>query len=84
MKLFAARQADYSDLVVLWPVCGFDSRDRAVAEMREAFPAAPEDKHLVAFVADLARERRSHEHVKHRRLAAGLLCRGAIGQLGPS
>lgn len=58
MKLFAVltRAADYDDLVRLWPLCGFASPEEAANEMREAYPAAPDDPHLAEYVADIARE----------------------------
>lgn len=56
MKLFAGRAADHDDLVRLWPLCGFGSPEEAADEMREAFPAAPDDPHLAQYVADIARE----------------------------
>jgi hypothetical protein len=59
MKLFAARAADYDDLVRLWPLCGFASAEQAAAEMYAAFPSAPDDPHLDEFVAEIARETKS-------------------------
>jgi len=56
MKLFAARSRtrDVSDLVSLWPRCGFESPQQAVTEMYETFPHEDEDPHLVTFVASIA------------------------------
>ena len=61
MKLFAVltRAADYDDLVRLWPHCGFASAEEAANEMREAYPAAPDDPYLVEYVAGIAREAES-------------------------
>jgi hypothetical protein len=56
MKLLAARASDHDDLVILWPLSGFDNPAAAAAQMYEAFPAAPEDPHLAEYVAGIARE----------------------------
>jgi hypothetical protein len=56
MKLFAARATDHDDLVRLWRLCSFQTPQQAVTDMYEAFPAAPEDPHLVDYVAEIARE----------------------------
>lgn len=56
MKLFAARAADYDDLVRLWPLCHFVSAEEAADEMREAFPAAPDDPYLAHHVTAIARD----------------------------
>lgn len=54
MKLYAARARDYDDLVVLWPRAGFASPAAAATAFRAAFPHAPEDPYLSAFVGDIA------------------------------
>lgn len=56
MKLYAGRQADYDDLVALWPLSDFASPEQAVDQMYRAFPAAPEDPHLVEYVSAIADE----------------------------
>ncbi|HET6909313.1 MAG TPA: DUF6036 family nucleotidyltransferase [Mycobacteriales bacterium] len=56
MKLFAGRARDHDDLVSLWPRTGFASAREAVEAMYDAYPAAPRDEYLEAFVADIAAE----------------------------
>jgi hypothetical protein len=54
MKLDAARSVDYTDMVTLWPRCGFASAEQAVERYYEAYPNATVDEFLVEFVAGVA------------------------------
>jgi hypothetical protein len=56
MKLFAGRSRDHTDLVSLWPHCGFASAREAVEAMYEAYPAAPDDPYLESFVEQINQE----------------------------
>ena len=56
MKLFAGRDRDQADLVVLWSHCGFAYAREAVDAMYEAYPAAPDDPHLESFVEQIIQE----------------------------
>jgi len=54
MKLYAARAADRSDLIRLWPHAGFESVDTAVERYWDAYPHAPDDEHLNVYITDIA------------------------------
>lgn len=56
MKLYRAHPQDREDMVSLWPMCDFDDPEAAVASFEKAYPHAPEDKHLVEYVRDIARD----------------------------
>lgn len=56
MKLYGARPQDREDMVDLWPRCTFRSPTEAAAAFADAYPHAPEDEHLVAFVAEIAQD----------------------------
>lgn len=53
MKLYAARAADYDDLVSLWPLCTFGSPEEAVKQFGAAYPHLEADPYLVDFVRGL-------------------------------
>jgi len=42
MKLYAAREPEYDDLVALWPRCNFTSLSDAADRFTVAYPHAPE------------------------------------------
>lgn len=54
MKLYAGRARDHDDLVSLWPHTQFATAREAVDAMYQAYPAAPKDEYLEAFIADVA------------------------------
>ena len=54
MKLHRPDPQDREDLVSLWPLCGFDDPEVAVAAFRNAYPRAPEDEYLADYDADVA------------------------------
>ncbi|MEX0863983.1 MAG: DUF6036 family nucleotidyltransferase [Acidimicrobiia bacterium] len=54
MKLYRADPQDREDLVTLWPLCDFNQADHAARAFRLAYPQAPEDEHLVNYIADVA------------------------------
>jgi hypothetical protein len=56
MKLYRADPQDREDLVSLWPLCRFVDPDDAAAAFRRAYPHAPEDKYLVGYIAEIARD----------------------------
>jgi hypothetical protein len=58
MKLDAARSVDYTDMVALWPHCGFTSAEQVVELYYEAYPNAAVDEFLVEFVPALRRRAR--------------------------
>lgn len=58
MKLYAGRAPDHDDVVKLWPVSRFSTPEEAVAAYERAYPHAPDDPHLVAFVAEISRASR--------------------------
>lgn len=55
MKLHRADPNDLADMQVIWPHIAeqFGSAEHVVAEYQNAFPLAPHDEHLAAFVIDL-------------------------------
>ena len=55
MKLYAGRAPDRDDLVKLWPVSRFSTPEEAVAAYERAYPHAPDDPHLIDFVAAISR-----------------------------
>jgi hypothetical protein len=59
MKLSAARadptEHDRSDMIELWPRCGFATPADAVQAFLSAYPAALEDAYLEGYVAEIAR-----------------------------
>ncbi len=50
MKLYAARQVDIPDLVVLWPQVTFQTGSDVVDRYNDAYPAAFHDEYLIEFV----------------------------------
>lgn len=56
MKLYAAREPDYDDLVALWARCSFSSPSDAAARFTIAYPHAPDDPHLASYIAQIAEE----------------------------
>ena len=54
MKLYAARTVDYDDMVVLWPLCRFESAEDAVRRYWDAYPNAPEDQYLIDYVKEIS------------------------------
>jgi hypothetical protein len=57
MKLYAARAVDYDDMVALWPLSGFKSAVDAVQRYWDAYPNAPEDEFLIAYVTEISERR---------------------------
>lgn len=55
MKVLAAREPDRDDLVAIWPRLGCDPEE-IVAEFKEAYPAAPDDPHLIDWIRQIAHE----------------------------
>jgi hypothetical protein len=59
MKLAAARndptEQDRSDMIALWPRCGFQSPAEAVQRFFDAYPVEVEDPYLEKYVAEIAR-----------------------------
>lgn len=55
MKLHRADPNDLADMQVIWPHIAdqFDNAEHLVVEYQTAFPLAPHDEHLAAFVIDL-------------------------------
>lgn len=56
MKLCRADPQDREDMVLLWPMCGFASPEDAVEAFEDAYPHAPEDRHLVDYVRQIAHD----------------------------
>lgn len=54
MKLYRADPQDREDMVLLWPMCSFESPDDAVDAFEAAYPHAPEDPYLVDYVRQVA------------------------------
>jgi len=54
MKLYRADPQDREDLITLWPLCTFTGPAAAAESFRRAYPHAPDDEHLVDFIADVA------------------------------
>lgn len=54
MKLFAARERDWDDLVALWPRSGFTDAADAVSQYYEAYPHETVDRYLVGHVENIA------------------------------
>lgn len=52
MKMHAARDRDFDDLVALWPLLEVDPEE-VVAKYWEAYPSAPEDPHLLSWVVGI-------------------------------
>ena len=59
MKLYRADPQDREDLVNLWPLCRFASLAEALDAFTNAYPHAPDDEYLGAYIADVARDARS-------------------------
>lgn len=53
MKMLAARDRDWDDLVALWPLSGFNDPQEAVAEYYQAYPHEEIDPYLDRFVRDV-------------------------------
>ena len=58
MKLYRADPQDREDLVSLWSLCRFGDADEAADRFRRAYPHAPDDPHLGAFIAQVALDAR--------------------------
>lgn len=56
MKLYRADPQDREDLVTLWPLCHFTDAHHAVERFRRAYPHAPEDEHLTAYIVEVAHD----------------------------
>lgn len=56
MKLNSTRSADHADLVLAWPYTSFETAEEAVDAYWRAFPEAPEDGYLTAYVDDIIGE----------------------------
>jgi hypothetical protein len=56
MKLYRADPQDREDLVAIWPACGFAQAHDAAHAFRRAYPHAPEDEHLIGYIAEVARD----------------------------
>lgn len=54
MKLYRADPQDREDLVSIWPLCGFGDPEAAAASFRNAYPHAPKDEYLAAYISDVA------------------------------
>jgi hypothetical protein len=55
MKMFSARAPDRDDLVAIWPHLGL-TPEQVVEGFWEAYPAAPPDEYLLAWISDIAAE----------------------------
>lgn len=55
MKLFAARERDWDDLVALWPTCGFTNVDQVVSTFYAAYPHEERDPYLHRHVRAIIR-----------------------------
>ena len=53
-NLYRVDAQDYEDMVTLWPLCGFQSPEQAVALFHEAYPHAAQDAHLATMISDIA------------------------------
>lgn len=60
MKLYRADPQDREDLVTLWRLCHFTGPHHAANEFRRAYPHAPEDEHLAAYIAEIAHDAAAH------------------------
>jgi hypothetical protein len=56
MKLYRVDAQDYEDLVTLWPLCGLQSPENAVALFHQAYPHAPDDPYLASMIRDIAEQ----------------------------
>ena len=54
MKLLAGRAPDHDDMVALWPRCGFSDAQAAVDAYYLAYPFEEHDRHLAAYVQQIA------------------------------
>jgi len=55
MKLQAARDVDWDDLVALWPRSGFTDASQAVSQFHEAYPHEAVDPYLIEYVERVAK-----------------------------
>lgn len=55
MKMYRADPNDLADMVAIWPQTGFRTAREVVAAFFAAYPHAPEDPNLDAFVVEVAR-----------------------------
>lgn len=56
MKLYRADPQDREDMVLLWPLCAFDTPEAATLAYIAGFPHAPEDEYLTSYISDIVRE----------------------------
>lgn len=54
MKLYRSDAQDFEDMAAIWSQCSFDSPSQAVDLFYEAYPHAPDDEYLEAFVQQIA------------------------------
>jgi len=55
MKMFAARDTDFDDLIKLWPLSGFTNPKVVVEEFYAAYPHEQVDPYLVRYVEQIRR-----------------------------
>lgn len=56
MKMYRADPQDREDLVTLWNLCDFSEPEAAVSAFESGYPHAPEDPHLVSYIAQIAED----------------------------
>lgn len=60
MKLYRADPQDREDLITLWPICNFRGPTEAADAFRNAYPHAPDDKHLADYITEIANDADTH------------------------
>lgn len=53
MKLNASRAVDTEDLILLWPLCAFESPEVAAEQFWEAYPSEDRDEHLAELIRSI-------------------------------